>query len=83
MTDLLDQPLTQLAWYTAVKSKSAPVERLGIRTWRDLLEHYPRRLEDRTRFARFPNGATSQPVCLRGIVRKVYSRFVRGRKIVE
>jgi ATP-dependent DNA helicase RecG len=83
MTDVLDQPLTDLAWYTPVKSKSAPVERLRIRTWRDLLEHYPRRLEDRTRFARFPNGATSQPVCLRGVVTKVYGRFVRGRKIVE
>ncbi|MBV9490108.1 MAG: ATP-dependent DNA helicase RecG [Verrucomicrobia bacterium] len=81
MTEVLDQPLTDLGWYKRVRN--APLERLGIVTWRDLLEHYPRRHEDRTQFPRFPNGTTAQPLCLRGRVVRTSGRFVRGRKIVE
>jgi ATP-dependent DNA helicase RecG len=77
----LDQRLEQLAWVPEPKRKL--IQRLGIETWRDLLEHYPRRYEDRTRFAAFPTDSSEEPICLRGIIEKVSTRFFGGRKIVE
>jgi len=60
-----------------------PLNRLGISTWRDLLEHYPRRHEDRAEFNRFPTSSSDKPICVRGIVHKVTSRYFSGRNIVE
>jgi ATP-dependent DNA helicase RecG len=60
-----------------------PLNRLGIKTWRDLLEHYPRRHEDRAEFSRFPTSSSDKPICVRGIVQKVTSRYFSGRNIVE
>ncbi|MBV8277411.1 MAG: ATP-dependent DNA helicase RecG, partial [Verrucomicrobia bacterium] len=60
-----------------------PLNRLGIKTWRDLLEHYPRRHEDRAEFSRFPTSSSDKPICVRGIVQKVTSRYFSGRSIVE
>ena len=77
----LDQRLEQLAWVPEPKRKL--IQRLGIETWRELLEHYPRRYEDRTRFAAFPTESSEEPICLRGIIGKVSARFFGGRKIVE
>ena len=77
----LDQRLEQLAWVPEPKRKL--IQRLGIETWRELLEHYPRRYEDRTRFAAFPTDSSEEPICLRGIIGKVSARFFGGRKIVE
>jgi ATP-dependent DNA helicase RecG len=77
----LDTPLTELAW---VPPKMATlVRRLALETWRDLLEHYPRRHEDRSEFESFPHTAMDRPVCVRGRITKVTSRYFGGRKIVE
>jgi ATP-dependent DNA helicase RecG len=77
----LDQPLEKLAWVPEPQRKL--IRRLGIDTWRQLLEHYPRRYEDRTRFAVFPTDGSEEPICLRGLVQKVSARYFGGRKIVE
>lgn len=79
---LLDQPLTDLPWVSDLKLVRL-LARLDISSWRDLLEHYPRRYEDRTQFERFPTGASEKAVCLRGLVQKVSGRYFGGRKIVE
>jgi len=77
----LDQDLNSLAWVPEPKRKL--LERLGLITWRHLLEHYPRRYEDRARFASFPTGGSEEPVCIRGVIEKISSRYFGGRKIVE
>jgi ATP-dependent DNA helicase RecG len=77
----LDQPLEKLAWVPEPQRKL--IRRLRIDTWRQLLEHYPRRYEDRTRFAVFPTDGSEEPICLRGLVQKVSARYFGGRKIVE
>jgi ATP-dependent DNA helicase RecG len=79
--DLLDRPLDQLEWLS--NADQGLLRRLGPSTWRQLLEHYPRRYEDRALFAAFPTGSTPNPVCLRGIIQKVSARYFGGRKIVE
>ena len=38
----------------------------GIATVADLLDHFPKRYEDRRQFDRFPNQPTAKPVCLTG-----------------
>jgi ATP-dependent DNA helicase RecG len=38
----------------------------GFHTVADLLDHFPKRYEDRRQFDRFPNQATAKPVCLTG-----------------
>lgn len=53
---------------------------LGLITVGDLLRHYPRRYEDRTRFDRFPNQPTDHPLCLRGEVSDTQQRFMPGRR---
>ncbi len=79
--DALDQPLEQFAWWA--ESQRKLVQRLGIATLRELLEHYPRRYEDRTRFAAFPTGSSEESICLRGIIHKMSAQYFGGRKIVE
>ena len=77
----LDEPLEELGWVPEPQRKL--IRRLGIETWRQLLEHYPRRYEDRTRFGAFPTDGSEEPICLRGIVQTVSARYFGGRKIVE
>ena len=77
----LDQPLEKIAWMPEAQRKL--ILRLGIQTWRQLLEHYPRRYEDRTQFAVFPIDGSEEPICLRGIVRKISARYFGGRNIME
>ena len=79
--DLLDQTIEQLAWLVEPQRKL--VQRLGIATWRQLLEHYPRRYEDRTRFASFPTGSSEESICLRGTIQRISAQYFGGRKIVE
>jgi ATP-dependent DNA helicase RecG len=40
----------------------------GMKTYADLLEHFPKRHEDRRRFDAFPASPTLHAVCLRGMV---------------
>ena len=79
--DLLDQTIEQLAWLAEPQRKL--VQRLGIATWRQLLEHYPRRYEDRTRFASFPTSSSEESICLRGTIQRISVQYFGGRKIVE
>ena len=79
--DPLDQRLEELAWLAEPQRKL--IQRLGIATWRHLLEHYPRRYEDRTRFAGFPTGSSEDAICLRGIIQKISGQYFGRRKIVE
>ena len=77
----LDAPLDELPWVPEPQRKL--IRRLGIETWRQLMEHYPRRYENRAQFAVFPTDGSEEPICLRGIVQKVSARYFGGRKIVE
>jgi ATP-dependent DNA helicase RecG len=79
--DLLDQTIEQLAWLAEPQRKL--VQRLGIATWRQLLEHYPRRYEDRTHFASFPTASAEESICLRGTIQRISAQYFGGRKIVE
>ena len=81
LMDPLDSTIAELDWVPSPMVR--PLNRLGITTWRDLLEHYPRRHEDRAEFSRFPTGSSEKPICVRGIVNKVTSRYFSGRSIVE
>jgi ATP-dependent DNA helicase RecG len=79
--DPLAATIDELDWVPSPMVR--PLNRLGIKTWRDLLEHYPRRHEDRAEFSRFPTSSSDKPICVRGIVQKVTSRYFSGRNIVE
>ena len=71
-------PLTRLGWIR--RPQLTALEKLGITTLRDLLEHYPRRHEDRRRFDHFPDTEGERTYCLNGIVGKtVFRRFGRMR----
>ncbi len=74
-------PLAELGWVH--RSKLAPLARLGLETAGDLLRHFPRRYEDRTRFDRFPDGETEQPLCLFGLVETTSYRRFGPRRIFE
>jgi ATP-dependent DNA helicase RecG len=79
--DPLETPIRDLAWVNPPLGRG--LTRLGIETWRDILEHYPRRHEDRSRFGRFPTASSETPTCIRGLITKVTGRYFARRKIVE
>lgn len=60
---LLRDSLTQIS-----PGKIKALEEDGLVTIGDLLRHYPRRHEDRSKFPQFPATPPEQPVCLRGVV---------------
>jgi ATP-dependent DNA helicase RecG len=79
--DPLLQPISALAWPA---QRVRQFERFGIVTVEDLLTHYPKRYEDRTRFDHFPNSESDLPVCVRGIAKKISVKRIRGgRTMVE
>lgn len=55
----------------------------GYRTPAEVLDHLPKRYEDRRRFDSFPNQATLIPVCLRGTVIDSKKQFGRGGGFYE
>ncbi len=55
----------------------------GITTVGGLLDHLPRRHEDRRRFDRFPNQATTEAVCLRGMLVDAVTRGQGARRFFE
>lgn len=59
------------------------LEAAGFRTPVDLLDHLPRRHEDRRRFDAFPNQPTAGPVCLRGLVVDAGPKGFGGRRFTE
>lgn len=71
-------PLARLGWIR--RPQLTALENLGITTLRELLEHFPRRHEDRRRFDHFPDTEGERTYCLCGIVGKtVLRRFGRTR----
>ena len=73
-----ETPLEQLGWIR--RPQLAALSKLGIGIVRDLLEHYPRRHEDRRRFDLFPDAEQERSFCLSGTVGKtVFRRFGRMR----
>ena len=57
---------------------------VGMITVANLLDHFPKRYEDRRRFDAFPTQPTGQPVCLRGLVVDTSSKnFGSGRRFYE
>ncbi|HEY5704892.1 MAG TPA: ATP-dependent DNA helicase RecG [Terrimicrobiaceae bacterium] len=77
-----DTPLADLDWIP--RNRLGPLTRLGLSTLRDLVEHYPRRYEDRRRFDRFPDAEMERPVCLFGVATKTsLKRFGGWRRMFE
>ena len=58
----LETPLADLDWIP--RNRLTPLARLGLSTLRDLIEHYPRRYEDRRHFRPLPRWGNGAPVCL-------------------
>ncbi len=81
MTDL-GQRLDELEWVP--RARVTPLRRLEIETIGDLLTHFPRRHEDRRRFANFPRDESDRPICLCGeVVKTQLRRFGGWKKIFE
>jgi ATP-dependent DNA helicase RecG len=72
----VDASVRELDWLSAQRVRQ--LERVGLGTIGSLLTHFPRRYEDRRRFDRFPSTETSEPVCVRGIVKTTRVRRLRG-----
>ncbi len=73
-----DTKLAEMEWVP--RNRLPALHRLGLVTLADLLGHYPRRYEDRTRFDRFPDQEHSSAVCLHGIVARTAMKFLPGRR---
>jgi RecG-like helicase len=75
-----ETPLVQVDWIPP--RRVANLRKLGLRTLGDLVKHFPRRYEDRRKFAPFPEGGTDVPVLLCGTIVKTgylpYGRWRRG-----
>ncbi len=72
----LETALAELEWLPPQRVRQ--LERFGLRSVADLLTHFPKRHEDRTRFDRFPDGETPDPVCICGLVKKTTVKRIRG-----
>ncbi len=72
----LETALADLEWLPPPRIRQ--LERFGLRTVGDLLTHFPKRHEDRTRFDRFPDGETGEPVCICGMVKRTSVKRFRG-----
>ncbi len=68
----LETPLSLLGWVT--RPQVTALSKLGLQTLRDLLEHYPRRHEDRRCFDHFPNSESDLSFCLCGTIGKTLVR---------
>ena len=74
----LETTLADLEWLAPPRVRQ--LERFGLRNVGDLLTHFPKRHEDRTRFDRFPNDETTDPVCVCGMVESTKVRRIRGHQ---
>ncbi len=72
----LETALSEIDWLPPQRVRQ--LDRFGLRTVGDLLTHFPKRHEDRTRFDRFPDGETPDPVCICGLVKKTTVKRIRG-----
>ena len=72
----LETALSDLEWLPPQRVRQ--LDRFGLRSVGDLLTHFPKRHEDRTRFDHFPDGETPEPVCICGLVKKTTVKRIRG-----
>lgn len=73
-----ETPLERLGWIR--RPQLTALGKLGIITLRNLLEHYPRRHEDRRCFDHFPDAESDRSFCLSGMVgNTLFRRFGRIR----
>src|SRR6202521_4473164 len=77
----LSQPLGELDWIP--RPKLTALRRLEIETVEDLLTHFPRRYEDRTKFAGFPREESEAPILLCGEITKTRLLCFGWKKIFE
>ena len=56
------------------------LDKLGLSTVSDALNHFPKRYEDRTRFDSFPDHPREASVCLHGVVADTRRKFGRNRR---
>lgn len=63
-----DSPLKELPWIAPQRVRQ--LARMGIESLGDLVSHFPKRWEDRSKFDRFPQAESDLPVCVCGIVQK-------------
>jgi ATP-dependent DNA helicase RecG len=75
-------PLTEATSKRLNKKQLSGLEALGLFTVGDLITHYPRRYEDRTRFEMMPTGASEVPVCLKMEVIDCSLRRVGGKRTI-
>ena len=73
-------PVTVLSGVGAVRAKA--LEKLGLCTCGDLLRHYPRGYEDRTRLFSIAGAPSDVPVCIRALIAEP-PRLARIRKGLE
>lgn len=68
------------------KSRLAGLRKLGIQSLGDLVLHYPKRHEDRSRFTRFPTESTREPVLIQGDIVKTgflpFGKWRRGFEVI-
>jgi ATP-dependent DNA helicase RecG len=72
-----DAPLKELPWISAQRARQ--LSRAGLETVADLVCHFPKRWEDRTRFDRFPQQESDTAVCVCGLVQAAGGQRFRGR----
>jgi ATP-dependent DNA helicase RecG len=78
----ISQSLETLDWIP--RPKILALRRLALTTVENLLQHYPRRYEDRHEFPHFPREESDNPICLCGEVTKTsLRRFGGWKKIFE
>ncbi len=73
--------VAELPWLRPPAIKA--LGRIGIYTLQDLLEHFPRRYEDRSHFARFPATPSEEPICVIGTIVDTSVKFFGRKKILE
>lgn len=78
----LQTPLREIDWIAPQRTRI--LDKINLATVGDLLTHYPRRHEDRSRFDRFPGGESEQPICVCGtVVKTTQKRFGGWKKMFE
>lgn len=76
-----DTPVAAIPGLGSTRAKA--LDRLGIATLEDLLNHYPRRYEDRRQFEHFPNAPGDKPVCVCGIILSTSAKRFGAMRIFE
>jgi ATP-dependent DNA helicase RecG len=76
------QDLAELEWIP--QPRRTALRRLGITKVEHLLNHFPRRYEDRHEFPEFPREESDTPICLCGeVIKTQLRRFGGWKKIFE